>query len=89
MKITTLAGAVVLSAALAAPAVAEAGGYCARRYGAYYTAPYRVHRYRYFAPYGYYAYPYPYLYRRAYLLPPRPLYAYPYARPRFRFGIWW
>ena len=89
MKITTLAGAVVLSAALAAPALAEAGDYyCARPYGAYYSAPYRVHRYGYYAPYGYYAYPGRYYYRRAYLAP-RPFYAYRYPRHRFHFGIWW
>jgi hypothetical protein len=90
MKITTLAGAVVLSAALAAPALAEAGDYYrARPYGAYYAAPYRVHRYGYYAPYGYYAYPHRYhYYRRAYV-PPRPYYGYGYGRPRFRFGIWW
>jgi hypothetical protein len=89
MKITTLAGAVVLSAALAAPALAEAGDYYyARPYGAYYATPYRVHRYGYYGPYGYYAYPYRY-YRRAYVPPPRPFYAYRNPRPRFHFGVWW
>ncbi len=87
MKITTLAGALVLTAALAAPALAEAGDYYyARPYGAYYSAPYRVHRYGYYAPYGYYAHPGRYYYRS---YAPRPFYAYRYPRHRFHFGVWW
>jgi len=82
MKIATLAGAMVLTAALAAPALAEAGGYCARPYRAYYARPYY---YGYAAPYPYYyGYRYPYFHRRAFVRP-----FYPYVqRPRFHVGVW-
>ncbi len=83
MKLATLAGALVLTAALAAPALAEAG-YCARPYASYYYGPsYYPYRYGYYAPYRHYYRPYPYLYGRAYV---RPYYR---PRARFHFGVWW